>query len=66
MCAVIFGLGMAVDQFQWLWFFASIVVGMATYLGSIVFIEKTSGYKVFKDMRFILNSLRLEEKKAAL
>jgi len=65
MCAVIFGLGMAVDQFQWLGFLTSVVVGMAIYFSSIVFIEKTLDYKVFKDIRFILDALRSGERKAS-
>ena len=65
MCAVIFGLGRSVDQFQWLWFLTSVVIGMATYFSFTLFFGRISDYKVFKDMRFILNSLRLEEKKAA-
>lgn len=64
MCAVIFGLGMAVDQLQWPWFLTSVVIGMATYFGFIFFFEKVSDYKVFKDIRFIFNSLKLKEKKA--
>jgi len=65
MCAAIFGFGMAVDQFQWPWFLTSVAIGIGTYFGSIVFIEKISDYKVFNDMKFVLNALKSGEKKAS-
>lgn len=65
MCAVIFGLGKFIDQFQWLWFLTSVVIGMATYFGFTLFFEKISDYKVFKDVGFILDSLRSGDRKAS-
>ncbi len=65
MCAVIFGLGMTVDQFQLPWFLTSVVTGMATYFGCMLLFVKISDYKVFKDIRFILTSLRSDERKAS-
>jgi len=65
MCVAIFGLGMAVDQFQWPWFLTSVVIGIGIYFGSILLIEKLSDYKVFNDMRFILSALNSRGKQAS-
>ena len=60
MFGVLFTLGRFIDQFQLNWFIFSVFIGVATYFGIIFLTHKTSGYAVFKDIRFILNSLKTE------
>ena len=58
MCVVIFGIGRFTDQFQVNWFVASIFIGAATYLGIAFLFDKISSYPIFKEIRFIIKSVR--------
>jgi O-antigen/teichoic acid export membrane protein len=62
MSTVIFALGMVFNQFELVGFLVSVAVGTATYLSFIFIIQNISDYTVFKDIKFIFNSLGLKNR----
>jgi len=62
MSIVIFVLGIVFDQFQLMGFLISVLVGTITYFSLTFLSQNILDYPVFRDMRFILSSLRLEGK----
>jgi lipopolysaccharide exporter len=62
MSMVIFILGIALDQSQLMGFLISVLVGIVIYFGFAFLGQSILDYPIFKDVRFILNSLRLEGK----
>ena len=62
MSVVILVLGIALDEFQLMGFLISVLAGVATFLSFIFLIQNISDYAVFKDIKFIFNSLGLRNR----
>ncbi len=62
MVAVIFVLGILLNQFRLIGFLVSAVTGVVTFFSFIFLIQNISDYTVLKDVKFIFNSLSLRRK----
>ena len=58
MSTALFALGMLLNQFQWMGFLISVLVGTVTYFSFAFLSQNILDYPILEDLRFILNSLR--------
>ena len=58
----VYVLGNIFDQFQSIWFLISVLFGILTYLGVVFVSQKRLDYPISKDIRLVLNSLKLKAK----